>query len=483
MHQVRLAAPDDFDGWRNAARALVRADVVPDAVSWVAPGESEDLFADTVLPPAAAPDASFTVPRRFRDLAADVVCHRDAERFALLYRLLWRLRAVPQMLDYAADPDVAAAEAMAKAVRRDVHKMHAFVRFRRVDADDGPHYVAWFEPEHHIVARAAPFFAERFATMRWSILTPEKCAHWDGKTLAYSPGVARRSAPPDDELEALWRTYYASTFNPARLNVDAMTREMPKKYWRNLPEAALIPDLVADAARRTDAMVAAPPGAPPPFHDRLATRRERLAELDVPALSVEELRRSADGCRHCPLWRDATQTVFGEGPATAELMLVGEQPGDQEDLQGRPFVGPAGGVLDRALAAAAIDRNAVYLTNAVKHFKHVRRGKRRLHQRPEAAEIEACKWWLAEERRLVAPRLTVALGATAARALLGRPVAIARMRGRILAAADDSGPVLVTAHPSYVLRLPEESARADELARLVGDLKTARAWLTDSRAA
>jgi len=164
-------------------------------------------------------------------------------------------------------------------------------------------------------------------------------------------------------------------------------------------------------------------------------------------------------------------------------MLVGEQPGDQEDVQGRPFVGPAGGVLDGALAAAGIDRGSIYLTNAVKHFKHVRRGKRRLHQRPEAAEIEACKWWLAEERRLVAPRLTVALGATAARALLGRPVAIARMRGRVLAAADDSGPVLVTAHPSYVLRLPEESARADELARLVGDLKTARAWLTDPRAA
>jgi uracil-DNA glycosylase len=187
------------------------------------------------------------------------------------------------------------------------------------------------------------------------------------------------------------------------------------------------------------------------------------------------LRNEAAGCRRCPLWRNATQTVFGEGPIDAEMMLVGEQPGHDEDLAGRPFVGPAGRILDRAMAEAGIDRGTVYITNAVKHFKHEPRGKRRLHKKPNAGEIDACRWWVNNERELVRPRAIVALGVTAAGAMLGKPVVIGRVRGRPVVA--DGASVWVTVHPSSLLRLPDPESRHREFARFVEDLGRAREWL------
>jgi uracil-DNA glycosylase family protein len=187
------------------------------------------------------------------------------------------------------------------------------------------------------------------------------------------------------------------------------------------------------------------------------------------------LRDEAARCRRCPLWCDATQTVFGEGPTDAEMMLVGEQPGHEEDLAGRPFVGPAGRILDRALAEAGIDRGGLYLTNAVKHFKHEPRGKRRLHKKPNAGEIEACRWWIENERKLVRPRAIVALGVTAAGAVLGKPVVIGRVRGRPVVANGAS--VWVTVHPSSLLRLPNRELRHREFARFVEDLARACQWL------
>jgi len=186
--------------------------------------------------------------------------------------------------------------------------------------------------------------------------------------------------------------------------------------------------------------------------------------------SLTSLVEDAKGCRRCPLYRLATQTVFGEGPAHAPVMLVGEQPGDQEDLQGRPFVGPAGKILDRALAEAGIDRSRVYVTNAVKHFKFEPRGKKRLHKKPNAGEIEACKWWLDQELEVIKPALTVALGATAARALAGRPIAIGTSRGRLIDLRDGL-PGLVTIHPSFLLRMPDPEVKAQEYRRFVQDLR------------
>ena len=187
--------------------------------------------------------------------------------------------------------------------------------------------------------------------------------------------------------------------------------------------------------------------------------------------SLAALREAEAACRRCPLYRNATQVVPGEGPKDARVMMVGEQPGDQEDKQGRPFVGPAGRVLDRAIVDAGIDRKQVFVTNAVKHFKFEQRGKRRLHKRPNAYEIERCRLWLDLERAIVKPEVIVALGATAARSLTGRPVTLAKVRGETLRTTDGS-PLIVTIHPSFLLRLRDDESKEREYARLVADLRT-----------
>jgi uracil-DNA glycosylase len=195
-----------------------------------------------------------------------------------------------------------------------------------------------------------------------------------------------------------------------------------------------------------------------------------------PIRSLATLREAEVACTRCPLYRNATQVVPGEGPAGARLMMVGEQPGDQEDLAGRPFVGPAGRMLDRAIAEAGIDRGEVFMTNAVKHFKFEQHGKRRLHKKPNANEIEHCRWWNDLERRIVDPKLVVALGATAARSLLGRTVTISRVRGEVLKIGDMR--MLVTIHPSYLLRIENNEDKAREYSRFVADLRACVAALS-----
>jgi uracil-DNA glycosylase len=338
--------------------------------------------------------------------------------------------------------------------------MRAFVRFRELVDDSGPRFIAWFEPEHHIVRANARFFVERFASMRWSILTPELSLHWDGRTLSEGPPATREDAPADDPVEAVWKTYYASIFNPARLKTGAMLKEMPRKYWKNMPETALVKELVAGARARETAMV--------------ETARNAVGGTVEGAWQA--LRDEAAACTRCPLYKPATQTVFGEGPLDAAMMLVGEQPGDQEDRAGRPFVGPAGQMLDRALTEAGIDRAGVYLTNAVKHFKFEPHGKRRIHATPDTGEIAACRWWYEQELALVRPRLVVALGATAARQITGKAATISTLRGQKLA-LPDGGTGWVTVHPSYLLRLPDADAAARAYQEFVADLRGARALL------
>ena len=190
--------------------------------------------------------------------------------------------------------------------------------------------------------------------------------------------------------------------------------------------------------------------------------------------SWEELLKEARVCTRCDLYKYATQTVFGEGPLDASIMFVGEQPGDQEDLAGRPFVGPAGAIFDAALEKAGIDRSTVYVTNAVKHFKFIQRGKRRIHNKPDAGEITACRWWIEHERALINPPVTVALGATAARSLVGKIVTIGKVRGAPMALADGSE-CWVTVHPSSILRAPDEAARNEAKKLFLRDLKRIKA--------
>ncbi|HEX8401601.1 MAG TPA: UdgX family uracil-DNA binding protein [Allosphingosinicella sp.] len=478
MHLVTLSSPDDFDGWRDAARALALAEVPPERAAWEV-GAAQSLFGEaTPLPTPTR--AFFSVPKPFLDLAALVVCHRDPERFALLYTLLTRLAHNRDALADCADPLVRRLEEMAKEVRRDAHKMHAFVRFRELaEPDGGTRMVAWFEPDNHIVRREAGFFVRRFAAMRWSILTPDLSIHWNGETLTEGPGATRADAPDGDPIEETWKTYYASTFNPARVKIKAMTKEMPKKYWKNMPETALVGGLIAGARGRELEMVERSQSQVIPETGRdlelaltgeqQARQAERALQPGDNALAAwEALLADAKACTRCPLYGPATQTVFGEGPLDARIMFVGEQPGDQEDLAGRPFVGPAGQLFDRALGEAGVDRSTAYVTNAVKHFKFEPRGKRRIHSKPGGPEIDACRWWIEQERVLIRPPVTVALGATAARSLFGKAVTIGAMRGRPHQASD-GGETWVTVHPSFLLRVQDN--KEEEYARFVEDLR------------
>jgi DNA polymerase len=476
MRIVRLTEPDDFDGWRDAARALSAEGVPADDVVWQVGDAPVDLFATDAGPPApVAPPAGSagSVSRLFIDTARSAALASDPARFALLYQALVRLRTQPRLMDDHADPLVRRLEGLAKAVRRDVHKMRAFLRFREApaeagEADGSPRYVAWFEPEHHIVRANAAFFVNRFASMRWSILTPEVSLHWDGGALAEGPGASRADAPEGDPIEAVWKTYYASIFNPARVKVGAMLKEMPRKYWKNMPETALVPELIAGARARELGMI------------ETARASQETGARDGIGGNVqaawEALRDEASGCTRCHLYKPATQTVFGEGPVSAPLMFVGEQPGDNEDLAGKPFIGPAGQMFDRALAEAGIPRADAYVTNAVKHFKFEQRGKRRIHAKPDAGEIDACRWWVEQERMLLRPKVTVALGATAARSLMGRVVTIGKERGRPIALPGSpetggGGQAWITVHPSFLLRIPEPDRAAEEYARFVADLR------------
>ncbi|MFZ2031284.1 MAG: UdgX family uracil-DNA binding protein [Vitreimonas sp.] len=480
MIAVDLAPTAGFAEWREKARALVAARAAPDTLIWRGENVPELFGAEQST---AAKDCVLSVPRAFVEIAEMAALHRDTERFALLYRVLWRLQSERRLMDDAADPDVLKVRALAKAVARDEHKMHAFVRFREVADTNGPRYVAWFEPQHHITLKVADFFVKRFAGMRWSIVTPDASLHWDGEALAIGPGGKRSDVPTEDARDEDWRAYYESMFNPARLKVRAMQREMPKHYWRNLPEAAGIPHLIRNASNRTDAMVHAHPTTPRKragaAHakikpENLPGRLEPVAEHEKAPASIKDLNHALSACRACPLWRDATQAVAGEGRTDAPLLaLVGEQPGDQEDLAGRPFVGPAGRVLDRALEAAGIERSEIFITNAVKHFKHEPRGKRRLHKRPDKGEAKICRWWVKNELELVAPTLVVALGVTALQSLSVHKGSLTAVRETTLKTREGRS-MRATIHPSALLRLPDEADKDAEFDRFVADLKSAK---------
>ena len=455
MRLITLDSETDFDGWRKAARPLALNNIPPAEVTWFVQGHHPPpgLFETSCPPPLETAEGTFNVPANFIELARVAILHRDDERFAILYSLLRRLKIDHDLLDATTDPDVKQVMTMADAVHRDAQRMRELVRFREIGREQKAHYATWFEPEHHIVEFAAPFFARRFADMPWSILTPDVCAHWDGHAISFTPGISRMEMPAPGRLEETWRRH----FQPTRLK--AQQEETSRKLRGNLREASILDPLLADAERWTGGRI----------HPRLeASMKRNTAAAD----DLKTLREEAAHCRACPLWKNATQTVFGEGPRDATIMLVGEQPGDKEDLAGKPFVGPAGMMLDRALEEAGVDRRKVYVTNAVKHFKFVRRGKIRLHQKPSTPEIRACRQWYEQELSAIDPALIVALGATAAQSVFGKITPIGKTRGRLIDLADGHK-ALVTVHPSYLLRLPDPESKELEYQRFVDDLKIA----------
>ena len=415
MRRIVLKSETDWDGWRQAARGLIQAGEEPQTLTWSVGGETEPL-----------PEArgTFHVPRMLVSLASIAIQAREPERFGLLYALFWRVNAGEKLLEDETDPDLSLVRRMALAARADAHRMRTAMRFLPVTEEDGAtRFLGWFEPAHFVLPANAQLIARRHPELVWSIVTPDGAAHWDGSSLLFGSGL--RHAADDETLQAWWEGH-------RRLLLEQATPEV------SVPEAEAL-----DEAPR------------PP--DRPALGPVVLRSKPDPALL--RAGKEAAGCHRCPLYEPATQTVFGEGPADAAVMFVGEQPGDQEDTIGRPFVGPAGQIMDRAMEEAGIDRRMVYVTNAVKHFKFTPRGRRRIHQTPDVPEIQACGFWLDVERAHVRPALLVLMGASAARAVLGRAVTISRERGRV-STMPDGQRVFVTVHPSFLLRIPDAAAKA-----------------------
>ncbi|MBN9414442.1 MAG: UdgX family uracil-DNA binding protein [Candidatus Eremiobacteraeota bacterium] len=449
---VRVAS---FPEWREKARHLLLAGVPPAEVDW----EGEGLFAEELPPPGVGRPH---VPKAFMEAAERAACYRDSRRWGLLYRILWRIQHESrQLLEVSSDDDVVALRHMVDEVRRDSHKMKAFVRFRKL----GDEYIAWHEQSHLVLERTAPFFARRFGPMRWAILTPDSSAYWDGKELRFGPGVARAQAPEGDEMEELWKTYYTNIFNPARVKVSAMKAEMPVKYWKTMPETALIPGLLAGAEQRVREMIRVDSTS---LEERPDLWAARLLEAGAP---LGELGEAVMRCRGCELC-EKTHAVFGAGSPTAPLVFVGEQPGDQEDKQGKPFVGPAGQILRQTLGALRIPVEHVYLTNAVKHFHWEDKGNSRLHKRASPTQIRICRPWAEAEIQTIRPRVVCCLGVTAAQSLLRPDFRLTRQRGQLIESplADK---VLATFHPSYLLRLPDPEERARQRALFDQDIALA----------
>lgn len=489
---TRLVEVVNFSQWRNEARRLLSDGVPPDAVQWRRHDEG-DLFGSALLEQDDAQDGSgdekhmsgiarhspvlangnaddraeaVQVSRELMSLLQQAACFRADDRWSFLYKVMWRWVLGEHDVASAADVDGSRLHAMAKAVHREEHKMHAYLRFReRAETEGPPRFVAWFEPAHDVLPQVAGHFARRMGYASWMIGTPQGTMLWDGRKLHAGPPVMRGAADIDDDGEALWLTYYRSTFNPARLNAKAMQGHIPLRYWKNLPEGKLVPGLISNAAtgaRQT--------GQAQEVGARSGTTIAVTPERAVPE---REEPSTLDQCRRCELWRNATQGVPGTGPENSRIMLVGEQPGDQEDLAGMPFIGPAGQLLDRALQQAALERRDVYVTNAVKHFKWEPQGKRRLHKTPGQREINACRYWLEQEIATVRPQIIVALGSTALKSVLQD--AKASLTERLGAPFQKDGVWIVAVyHPSYVLRVPGEDAKARAFAAMVDGLKAAR---------
>lgn len=410
---VVLATASDFSGWRAWSRKLLHDRVAAEAIRWIteAPADLYAPFATRVLP--SAPSTT-NIPRSLASLFPAVFVSEDSDRFRLLYETLQTLR------DGVSVPD---------GLVRQLQELAAQSRERALDLrcqmPDARN------PDWQLIrtSHAAALIDSQAAALSnlrptpWIVVAPERTLCWDGHEYRFGPGLENESSDPSETIAAARALATAGAGNA---------------WWDGIAPVRLHPQ-AAD--------IAASP-------------------------SMASLRAKAVDCKMCDLCGPATRTVSGEGKPEARIIFVGEQPGDQEDLQGRPFVGPAGQLFDRALREAGGNRQDAWITNAVKHFKFVPKGPRRIHQKPDSTEIAACAPWLAREREVLAPKVTVMLGVTGASAVLGRQVTVSRERSRHIP-LEDGSIGLVTVHPSYLLRLPDEESRTREYTKFVTDLRMA----------
>lgn len=455
---MSFAPFEQFDIWRKQARGSLQSGVPPERVHWNIDNAQSGLFANDDTPSTVP--ANILIPKEFISKAKTISCHSAPERWDLLYTALWRLtHGEKHLFELKSDPLVRKLDVLEKQVRRDAHKAKAFVRFRLTTDEEGEHYIAWHKPDHDILPLIAGFFSRRFAVMRWTVITPDRALHWNGENLEWGPGAPQPEI--DDQYEELWRTYYRSIFNPARIKLNMMKREMPVRYWAQMPETAIIQDMLKEAPARVETMIKHSEGLAESAQDYLPEGR----------WTIQSLREAAEKCRGCHLYKNASCVVFGEGPSKAEIMVVGEQPGDQEDRQGLPFVGPAGKMLDKALGEAGLPRDKLYLTNAVKHFKFEQRGGLREHRTPDRRETAACRPWLMAEIETIKPKIILALGVTAGRSLLGPSFTLKAKRG-VWHDGPEGSRIRCSYHPSAILRAPDHDLREEYYMALVTDLKT-----------
>lgn len=502
----RISIEPSFAVWRRAARALLRQGVEPSQIEWVESGSEAaaespvsgddsggshavqssatavvESLASSLSSASATgePDAESTriaagsvdintagvlaIPRELLSWLRAAACFRAPDRWSLVYRVLWRWTHGERAVLDLGDPDGALLDQRIRTVEHETGALLALTLFRRRDPSMGPpEFVGWYEPHHDLLERAAARFAARMGESTWMLATPHGAVFWNGMllrigrplggeheqtsqvlTASAMTGEAVTSTP----TEALWLAYYASAFN-------AQPSPVPLRYWRMPPAGPPLPAHLARERSRLGAQSAAvtvPPMPPLEYSAITPPLREPTGPLAT--------------CRRCALWRNAKHAVAGTGPAHAAIMVVGEQPGEHENQHGEPFTGPAGELLDAVLARAGLERQALYLTYAVKHYKWETLDAERVHRTPVRREVEACQYWLEKELTRVAPRVVVTLGATALRALTGAHVNLSEYLGQTIA---HEGRLIVPAwHPSYALGMADATLREDVVTAIV----------------
>lgn len=458
---------DEFLSWREKARQLLLADVEPNDVSWRIGDDAVDLLGSleehTIPPPRLQ---TVNIPKEFIEQAKRVSFFRDASTWSLLYRMAYRLtHGERNLLEMAIDDDVIDFGQRLKAVSRDRHKMTAFVRFREMQVDGRSLFVAWHQPDHKIFRLAADFFRDRFQAMNWIIFSNDESVSWIDQELEFGPGCPQNAIKVGDDLEDLWKTYYSSIFNPARIKVKAMKKEMPTRHWKTLPESLLIQDLLDEAPERLLK-----------FQENVPTSAKDFIPKEAKTLS--DLKAALPKCAACGICAHATAPVFGEGPEDAQIVFIGEQPGDEEDKAGKPFIGPAGQLLESSMDQVGLDRRDIYITNAVKGFKFNPKFGRREHRGASSGEISTCKPWLKAELSVIQPKILVCLGRSAAQSVLGKMIKMDEVRGKFFSTPYAEKTIIIP-HPSSILRTADPRQREEAQRRFIAELKL----IQDSRAA
>jgi len=452
---------NNFETWLAAASTLIAAEAAPPLVDWGDNDGVESLFAANHVTPAST-SMILDLPAGLRQRLEEACCYLGKERWSLPYRVLWRCLHNDWAALLPGDTDGSPFARRERAVRGAAHAMKGFLRFQeRPDNMHSPRFVAWYEPPHDVLQPVAHHFAERMGSNTWLIATPLGSANWDGKRLAFGPPLSK-PAQNEDLIEALWLDYYRSTFNPERLNPELMQAHLPSVQQRSLPEARLIPAMISQAQLGQSRQAIA---ASPVISKKASCTTGRNTRLSL----GDEL----EHCKRCGLWEHATYPVGGSGPANARVIIVGEQADDHDDLIGEPFSGELGRFLESLLTAAGIEREDVYLTHAVKHFRFESIQLQRRYRAPTTAHLEACRHWLEQELAQIPAIAIVALGRSAAQALLQTEVPLPTGEAPLVMQLAEKR-VFVTWHPAYAQKTANPQARNAAQAHIVASLR--HAW-------